>query len=172
MWCNYNGYFLSAYKSGHILQAPKQLPTLHMNLHLMLFNLQMLGSKTCHWSTQKLEHVFSSSVVDGDNAWYELFALQLPEGPVHVRQRSSPDALFPMMNGNNSSERGFSARDNVKKKSFDDTSAMPRGIHYSKTQKNSLVNTYDLKQAWIVFWCFFRGSSKYMRSFKYQIKVK
>lgn len=85
------------------------------------------------------------SVVDGDSAWYEHFALQLPEGPVHVRQRSSPDALFPMMNGNNSSERGFSARDNVKKKSFDDTSAMPRGTHYSKTQKNSLVNTYDLK---------------------------
>ena len=25
--------FLSAYKSGHILQAPKQLPTLHMNVH-------------------------------------------------------------------------------------------------------------------------------------------
>ena len=49
--------FLSACKSGHLLQAPKQLPTLHMNVHLMLFNLQMLGRKTCHCSTQKLEHV-------------------------------------------------------------------------------------------------------------------
>ena len=97
------------------------------------------------------------SVVDGDSAWYELFALQLPEGPVHVRQRSSPDALFPLMNGNNSSERGFSARDNVKKKSFDDTSAMPRGTHYSKTQKNSLVNTYDLKQSLNCFLVLFQG---------------
>lgn len=75
--------------------------------------------------------------------------LVLPEGPVHVRQRSSPDALFPMMNGNNSSERGFSARDNVKKKSFDDTSAMPRGTHYSKTQKNSL--TSSLPRAWVPY---------------------
>lgn len=146
--------FLSAYKSGHILQAPKQLPTLHMNVHLMLFNLQMFGSKTCHCSTQKLD---MWSVVDGDSAWHELFALQLPEGPVHVRQRSSPDALFPMMNGNNSSERGFSARDNVKKKSFDDTSAIPRAIHYSKTQKNSLVNTYDLKQSLNCFLVLFQG---------------
>lgn len=75
--------------------------------------------------------------------------LVLPEGPVHVRQRSSPDALFPMMNGNNNSERGFSARDNVKKKSFDDTSAMPRGTHYSKTQKNSL--TSSLPRAWVPY---------------------
>ena len=97
------------------------------------------------------------SVVGGNSAWYEIFALQLPEGPVHVRQRSSPDALFPMMNGNNSSERGFSARDNVKKKSFDDTSAMPRGTHYSKTQKNSLVNSYDLKQSLNCFLVLFQG---------------
>lgn len=141
MWCNYNEYFLEYIK---IRSYGSSCQTATYFAHERSSNTLQPGSKTCHFSTQKLEHVFSANVVDGDSAWYEHFVLQPPEGPVHVRQRSSPDALFPMMNGNNS-ERGFSA--NVKKKSLDDTSAMPWGIHYSKTQKNSLVNSYDLKQS-------------------------
>lgn len=147
MWCNYNDYLfeciqIRSYTSSsqtaayfaHERSSNAFQPSNVWQQNMSLFhpkNRTCILSK-CGWWRQCL-------------IW--TFALQLPEGPVHVRQRSSPDALFPMMNGNNSSERGFSARDNVKKKSFDDTSAMPRGIHYSKTQKNALVNTYDLKQS-------------------------
>lgn len=70
---------------------------------------------------------------------------QLPDGPLHVRQRSSPDAFFrPAVNGS-SSDKGAPVRDNGsgKKQSFDDASGMARmhGLMGSpaKTRKNLVV---------------------------------
>ena len=70
---------------------------------------------------------------------------QLPDGPLHVRQRSSPDAFFrPAVNGS-SSDKGLPVRDTSsgKKKSFDDASGMARMYGFTgspaKTRKNLLV---------------------------------
>ncbi|XP_020614019.1 rho guanine nucleotide exchange factor 11-like isoform X3 [Orbicella faveolata] len=78
--------------------------------------------------------------------------LSLPDGPLHVRQHSSPDAFFrPAVNGN-SSDKVLSVRDNGsgKKKSFDDASGMPRMHGFvgspAKTRKNLV--TSSLPRAW------------------------
>jgi len=70
---------------------------------------------------------------------------QLPDGPLHVRQRSSPDAFFrPAVNGN-SSDKVLSVRDNGsgKNKSFDDTSGIARIYGFTgspaRTRKNLVV---------------------------------
>ncbi|XP_078379689.1 rho guanine nucleotide exchange factor 11-like isoform X2 [Oculina patagonica] len=79
--------------------------------------------------------------------------LSLPEGPMHVRQRSSPDAFFrPTVNGS-SSDKALPVRDSStgKKKSFDDTAGMSRMYNYlpgspAKTRKNLM--TSSLPRAW------------------------
>lgn len=73
---------------------------------------------------------------------------QLPEGPTHVRQRSSPDAFFrPTVNGS-SSDKNLSVRDTGggKQKSFDDSAGMSRVYGFlgspAKTRKNLMVKTF------------------------------
>ena len=79
---------------------------------------------------------------------------QLPEGPLHVRQRSSPDAFFrPAVNGS-SSDKVLPVRDNGsgKKKSFDDASGMARVYGFpgspAKTRKNLMVQQSFLLCSW------------------------
>lgn len=73
---------------------------------------------------------------------------QLPEGPLHVRQRSSPEAFFrPTVNGS-SSDKALPVRDGSsgKKKSFDDAAGMSRVYGYvgspAKSRKNLMVKTF------------------------------